>query len=505
MEQQLVFDTDLLARYDVSGPRYTSYPTAPQFSENFDEQAYRNTIAESNGDFLARPLSIYIHIPFCNTVCYYCGCNKIVTKDRDKAIDYLAHLHKEIAMQAEMFDGDRTVKQIHLGGGTPTFINNSALATLMSELHANFPIAEDDVGEFSIEIDPREADTNTIKVLRDIGFNRLSIGVQDLDESVQKAVNRIQSEQETFAVIDAARANNFRSVSIDLMYGLPNQTIDSFERTLDRVIEASPDRLSLFNYAHMPTLFKPQRRINDVDLPSAITKLAILKQSSEQLQQAGYVYIGMDHFARPDDELAIAQREGKLQRNFQGYSTHGDCDLLALGVTAIGQTRDSFSQNHRDINAYYAALDAGHLPIFRGMNLTKDDRVRGRVIQELICHFRLDFELINRRFDIEFTDYFNKELAQLQTMEQDGLLEIKSDSIEVLLVGRLLIRNICMMFDGYLQNTTQQATILKSYLINADVVARNGYNIGHVRKFNWKIIHRHRFWRKPRPRYWLYC
>ena len=456
MEQQLVFDAELLARYDVSGPRYTSYPTAPQFSESFDEQMYRNTIAESNGDFLARPLSIYIHIPFCNTVCYYCGCNKIVTKDRRKAIDYLSHLHQEIAMQAEMFDGDRTVNQIHLGGGTPSFIDNSSLAALMNELHVHFPIAGDDVGEYSIEIDPREVDAESVKILRDIGFNRLSIGVQDLDDSVQLAVNRVQSERETFDVINAARANDFRSVSVDLMYGLPNQTIDSFKRTLDRVIEVQPDRLSLFNYAHMPTLFKPQRRINEEDLPSAVTKLEILKQSSEQLQQSGYVYIGMDHFARPDDELAIAQREGKLQRNFQGYSTHGDCDLLALGVTAIGQTRNSFSQNYRDIEPYYEALDAGRLPIFRGMTLSEDDRIRGRVIQELICHFNLDFEVINRRFEINFKDYFAKELSELQTMQQDGLLQIHANSIEVLPVGRLLIRNICMMFDAYLQNTSQQ-------------------------------------------------
>jgi len=456
MEQQLVFDAELLARYDVSGPRYTSYPTAPQFSENFDEQMYRKTIAESNGDFLARPLSIYIHIPFCNTVCYYCGCNKIVTKDRRKAIDYMSHLHQEIAMQAEMFDGDRTVNQIHFGGGTPSFIDNSSLAALMNELHVYFPIAGDDVGEYSIEIDPREVDAESVQMLRDIGFNRLSIGVQDLDDSVQLAVNRVQSERETFDVINAARANDFRSVSVDLMYGLPNQTIDSFKRTLDKVIEVQPDRLSLFNYAHMPTLFKPQRRINEADLPSAVTKLEILKQSSEQLQQAGYVYIGMDHFARPDDELAIAQREGKLQRNFQGYSTHGDCDLLALGVTAIGQTRNSFSQNYRDIDPYYAALDAGRLPIFRGMNLSDDDRIRGRVIQELICHFKLDFDAINRRFEINFKDYFAKELSQLQTMQQDGLLQINANSIEVLPVGRLLIRNICMMFDAYLQNTSQQ-------------------------------------------------
>ncbi|MCK4742765.1 MAG: oxygen-independent coproporphyrinogen III oxidase [Sulfuriflexus sp.] len=456
MEQQLVFDTQLLTKYDVSGPRYTSYPTAPQFSEDFCEQNYRDSIAESNGDFLARPLSIYIHIPFCNTVCFYCGCNKVVTKDRSKGADYLIRLHKEIAMQAEMFDGDRIVKQIHLGGGTPTFINDPQLTVLMNELHKNFPIAEDDIGEYSIEIDPREANKETIIMLRDIGFNRLSLGVQDLDKSVQLAVNRVQSERETFDIIDAARASNFRSISLDLMYGLPNQSVDSFSRTLDRVIEAKPDRLSLFNYAHMPKLFKPQRRINEVDLPSPSVKMAILKQSIQQLEEAGYIYIGMDHFALPDDELSIAQSEGKLQRNFQGYSTHGDCDLLAMGVTAIGQTHNSFSQNHRNLDDYYAAIDAGHLPIFRGMTLTADDRLRARVIQELICHFRLDFNLISKQFDIDFNEYFSHELTKLLSMEKDGLLQVEANAIEVLPAGRLLIRNICMVFDAYLQKNQQQ-------------------------------------------------
>jgi len=456
MEQQLVFNSQLLNKYDVSGPRYTSYPTAPQFNEAFDEQAYRNCIAETNGDFLARPLSIYIHIPFCSTVCFYCGCNKVVTKDRSKAAEYLQHLHKEIEMQAEMFDGDRTVQQIHLGGGTPTFISDLQLTDLMNQLHKHFPIAADDVGEYSIEIDPREARAETIRLLRGIGFNRLSLGVQDLDKSVQLAVNRLQSERETFEIIDAARKYDFRSISLDLMYGLPNQSVDSFSHTLNRVIEAKPDRLSLFNYAHMPELFKPQRRINEADLPLPAIKMAILKQSIQQLEEAGYVYIGMDHFALPNDELSIAQREGKLQRNFQGYSTHGDCHLVAMGVTAIGQTHNSFSQNHRNLDDYYAAIDAGHLPILRGMLLTEDDGIRGRVIQELICHFYLDFSLIDKRFDINFSEYFAPELVKLLPMDEDGLLRIESNSIQVLPAGRLLIRNICMVFDVYIQKSQQQ-------------------------------------------------
>jgi len=456
MEHELVFDTDLLERYDVSGPRYTSYPTAPQFSDSFTEQDYKNAIAESNGDFLARPLSIYFHIPFCSTVCFYCACNKIVTKDRSKATDYMLRLHQEVAMQSELFDGDRIVKQLHMGGGTPTFLSQPQLAALMQHVHSHFPMVDDSVGEYSIEIDPREANAEMVIFLRDIGFNRISLGVQDLDPVVQRAVNRVQTARQTFDIIHAARESGFRSISLDLMYGLPHQSVDSFARTLERVIDTGPDRLSLFNYAHMPTLFKPQRRIDEANLPDARTKLAILKQSIEQLQQAGYVYIGMDHFAKPGDELAVAQREGKLQRNFQGYSTNGDCDLLAMGVTAIGQTRNSFSQNHRELDDYYAAIDSGHLPILRGMYLSEDDRIRRSVIQELICHFGLDIEKVEKRYAIRFHDYFSNELITLVAMQEDGLLTMHDTSIEVLPAGRLLIRNICMAFDAYLSDSKQQ-------------------------------------------------
>jgi len=456
MEHELVFDADLLARYDVSGPRYTSYPTAPQFSDSFTEQDYKNAISESNGDFLARPLSLYFHIPFCSTVCFYCACNKVVTKDRSKAAEYMLRLHEEVAMQAELFDGDRIVKQLHLGGGTPTFLGQPQLAALMQHVHSHFPMVDDSKGEYSIEIDPREADEDMVFFLRDVGFNRISLGVQDLDPVVQRAVNRVQTAKQTFDIINAARDSGFRSISLDLMYGLPHQSEESFARTLERVIDTDPDRLSLFNYAHMPTLFKPQRRIDEVNLPDAQTKLAILRQSIDQLQQAGYVYIGMDHFAKPEDELAIAQREGKLQRNFQGYSTNGDCDLLAMGVTAIGQTRYSFSQNHRELDDYYAAIDSGHLPVYRGMHLSEDDRIRRNVIQELICHFRLDFDTVEKRYGIRFHDYFSYELKALTGMQADGLLRINNDSIEVLPAGRLLIRNICMVFDAYLRDSQQQ-------------------------------------------------
>lgn len=457
MQQQLVFNAELLRKYDISGPRYTSYPTAPQFDSDFGEQEYVACVADSNKSASPKPLSIYVHLPFCNTICYYCACNKIVTKDRSRAIPYLQHLHKEIGMQEKLFEGsNRVVQQLHWGGGTPTFISQEQIAALMQRLRSKFELADDATGEYSIEIDPREADAASIELLRAVGFNRLSLGVQDLDPVVQQAVNRIQSEKETFVVMDAARAHGFRSISLDLMYGLPHQTVAGFVRTLDRVLKAEPDRLSLFNYAHLPHMFKPQRRINEADLPDAQTKLDILHASIERLGEAGYIYIGMDHFARPDDELAIAQREGKLHRNFQGYSTHADCDLVALGVTAIGKVGDSYSQNQREVEAYYSAIDGDHLPIMRGMRLNEDDRIRRHVIQDLICHFALDFASTNQQLGIDFTKYFATELEALQPMQADGLLEVESGGIRVLPAGRMLIRNICMVFDAYLKQENQQ-------------------------------------------------
>lgn len=456
MQQSIVFDPQLLKKYDISGPRYTSYPTAPQFDAAFTEQDYRACIETSNLASPDGPLSLYVHLPFCDTICYYCACNKVVTKDRSRAQPYLDRLHREIAMQAALFPAGRRVEQLHWGGGTPTFISHAQMRALMTQLREHFPFADDAKGEYSIEIDPREADAQTIAVLREIGFNRLSMGVQDLDEQVQQAVNRIQSEQQTFSVIDAAREQGFRSISLDLMYGLPFQSVDSFLRTLDRVLVAEPDRLSLFNYAHLPHMFKPQRRINEADLPDAQTKLDILRASSERLAAAGYVYIGMDHFARPDDELAIAQREGKLYRNFQGYSTHADCDLVAFGVTGIGQVGDCYCQNQREMDAYMKAIDAGHLAVMRGMRMNEDDRIRRAVIQQLICHFALAYADIEQLFGIHFADYFTDELPRLKPMQDDGLLLVTEQGIEVLPAGRLLIRNICMVFDAYLDRSQQK-------------------------------------------------
>jgi oxygen-independent coproporphyrinogen-3 oxidase len=454
MDQSLVFDQKLIEKYDYAGPRYTSYPTAPQFHEGFGEEQYRTVARETNAS--GRPLSLYFHIPFCDTVCFYCACNKVVTKDRELASPYLQRLHREIAMQGELFDRSRRVDQLHWGGGTPTFISHDEMRELMRVTGEHFNLADDDSGEYSIEVDPREATKETIALLREIGFNRLSLGVQDFDPKVQKAVNRIQSEEQTMAVLQAARDEGFRSISIDLIYGLSFQTVASFERTLERIIEVNPDRLSVFNYAHLPQLFMPQRRINEGDLPSPQEKLDILKMTIDRLTEAGYVFIGMDHFARPDDELAKAQRDGTLYRNFQGYSTHSNCDLVGMGVTSIGVVGPTYSQNLRTPDEYYARIDAGQLPVFRGIELNRDDEIRRDVITRLICHFVLDYGSVESLWGISFSDYFSTELEQLQVMAEDGLLELEEPGIKVLPRGRLLIRNICMTFDSYLAAKREQ-------------------------------------------------
>ena len=460
MDQSLIFDEELIKRYDKAGPRYTSYPTAVQFSETFDADQYHVFCEKSNAESRAanspKPLSLYFHIPFCNTVCFYCGCSKVVTKDRSKAAPYLERVYKEIAMQSALFDDNRVVDQLHWGGGTPTFISNDEMRELMAMTRKYFTLHDDDSGEYSIELDPREIDAAGIKLLRELGFNRISLGVQDFDPIVQKAVNRIQSEEETLAVINAARENNFKSISLDLIYGLPFQNVTRFSQTLDKVIEASPDRLSIFNYAHLPEMFKPQRRINESDLPSASEKLDILKLTFDKLKNAGYVYIGMDHFAKPNDELAVAQRERTLYRNFQGYSTHADCDLVAMGITSIGQVTNSYSQNVKDLETYYQQIDAGHLPVYRGVELTDDDILRREVISQLICHFQLKFSDIENQFKINFQEYFSQEINSLAQFHEDGLINLTNNSIDVLPKGRLLIRNICMEFDFYMRKVTEQ-------------------------------------------------
>ncbi|MDH5649539.1 MAG: oxygen-independent coproporphyrinogen III oxidase [Gammaproteobacteria bacterium] len=449
-QHQVIFDLDLINRYNVSGPRYTSYPTAVQFHDGFREQQFIEEARRSNEPPL-KPLSLYFHIPFCNTVCFYCGCNKIATKNRDRAAPYLQRLFLEIKMQGALFDRKRVVDQLHWGGGTPTFISHEEMRSLMAKTREHFSLHSDDSGEYSIEIDPREVRKDTINLLRELGFNRMSFGVQDFDPKVQQAVNRIQPPEMTASALEQARTAGFRSINLDLIYGLPFQSVDSFSRTLDQVIAYSPDRLSVFNYAHLPKMFKPQRRINEIDLPPASQKLAILEMTIEKLSQAGYVYIGMDHFAKPDDELAIAQRQGTLYRNFQGYSTHADCDVVGMGITAISRVGNSYSQNAKTEQDYYREIDNGHLAIIRGIQLSADDRLRRAVIRQLICHFELTLSDIEKAHQINFREYFAGELEQLAQMQQDGLVEIGANAIRVTPVGKLLVRNVCMVFDHYLR------------------------------------------------------
>ncbi len=425
-----------------------------QFHDGFTDDDYCQHIAKSNA--AGGPLSLYVHIPFCDTVCFYCACNKIVTKNRAHAQPYLDNLCKEIAMQGALFDKNRVVNQLHWGGGTPTFLDYAQMQQLMHATRAHFTLKDDDSGEYSIEVDPRETNSHTVQQLRSLGFNRISLGVQDFDADVQKAVNRIQSEEQTFAVLDAARKEGFRSTNIDLIYGLPLQTVDSFNQTLDKVLQVSPDRFSIFNYAHLPSRFKTQRQIDESQLPSPEVKLAILQSVGQKLAEAGYVYIGMDHFAKPDDELAVAQRQGLLHRNFQGYSTHSDCDLIGLGITSIGQVGDAYSQNVKELDEYDRLIKLGKLPVFKGVDLNEDDKCRRAVIMQLICHFELYYADIEQAYAINFSDYFADELQALIPMQTDGLLSVNADGIKVLPAGRLLIRNICMVFDRYLAQKQQQ-------------------------------------------------
>lgn len=453
MEQTIKFDEALIKRYNQNGPRYTSYPTAVQFEENFGLQDYKDAVERSNVS--GRNLSLYFHIPFCDTVCFFCACSKVWTRDRSKSMPYLDRLFKEIEMQSELFDRSRKVDQLHWGGGTPTFINQDEMRQLMDKTRQHFNLYDDDQGEYSIEIDPREANKETVKVLRELGFNRMSLGVQDFDEKVQKAVNRIQSQDQTFEVLDSARANGFVSVNVDLIYGLPFQSESGFIHTLDRMLEAEPDRFSIFNYAHMPSMFPTQKKMKEEYMPSPDEKLAILHATTNRLLEAGYVYIGMDHFAKPNDELAIAQRDKTLYRNFQGYSTHADCDLIGMGATSISLIDNTYAQNRKTLDEYYAAIDSGDLAVFRGVYLTEDDELRRDVITRLISHFHLNFETLDQQWNIRFKEYFANELQNLAPMIEDGLIEMTDSDIYITPSGRLLIRNICMVFDVYLKQGTQ--------------------------------------------------
>ena len=446
------FDRELIASLPASGPRYTSYPTADRFYNEFQQPEYIATLENTLSGSL-KPVSLYVHIPFCNVICYYCGCNKVITKDTRKADEYLTYLEKEMALLAPHLHGKHKLAQLHFGGGTPTFLSDEQLERVFAMIREHFELLPD--GEYSIEIDPRKVSRESVFKLGKLGFNRMSVGIQDFDPKVQAAVNRIQTVEETRNVIEAAREAGFKSISVDLIYGLPHQSVESIKPTLETVLSLSPDRLALYHYAHLPHIFKPQRRIDTNAVPSSEEKLDILQYAVHLLDERGYVFIGMDHFAKPEDELAIALREGRLQRNFQGYSTYADCDLVAIGVSSIGKIGDTYSQNERDLEQYYAELDNNRLPIMRGFQLSDDDVMRRQIIQDLMCRFAL--ELSDYRAD--FAEYFAEEMPDLQRIAELSLIEWQPEtgSLNVTPKGRFLIRNIAMIFDYYLRHKETKA------------------------------------------------
>ena len=449
MEHMPSFNRALVEKYDRPGPRYTSYPTAPQFHTAFAADNYIQA-AQTSNQHAAKPLSIYIHIPFCQSLCYYCACNKIITQKTSRAVEYLEYLKKEIQLQAKLFDKKRSVTQLHLGGGTPTYLTQEQLTDLMDTLHSAFNLDTSEQRQFSLEVDPRTITPTQIQQLRDLGFNRISFGVQDFDPDVQKAVNRIQSDEQVEALMTAARAARFRSISVDLIYGLPLQTVTSFNTTLDKIIALRPDRIAAYSYAHLPKLVRAQRLIRPEDMPPQERKLELLELTIRRLCSAGYVYIGMDHFALPEDELAQARINDTLQRNFQGYSTHADCDLIGLGVSSIGKVGDTYSQNVKELSQYYAYLNKDQLPLHRGYQLNADDRLRRDVISTLMCHNRIDIATIEQQHGINFNEYFADALVQLQEQVADGLLTINDEAIVLLDQGNLMMRSVAMAFDAYL-------------------------------------------------------
>ena len=442
---------ELIRRFDVSGPRYTSYPTADRFVEAFTAEHVAQALAQRRHGAAAMllPLSLYVHIPFCESLCYYCACNKIITRHHERGETYLRYLGREVDLYTAHLGAGQTVSQLHLGGGSPTFLSDGELRELMAMLRRSFSFAPG--GEYSIEVDPRTVDSTRLATLAELGFNRLSFGVQDFDPAVQKAVHRVQPAEQVFSLMAAARLIGFESINIDLIYGLPQQTPESFDRTLAQVLQLRPDRIALYAYAHLPQRFKPQRRIDVDKLPDAGAKLSMLSRSLSAFQDAGYVYVGMDHFALPHDALAVAKRQGRLHRNFQGYSTQPDCDLIGLGVSAIGKVGATYSQNAKTLEEYYDYLDQGRLPVVRGLALSRDDLVRRSVIMALMCQGQLEFESIELAYLIDFNSYFAAELEILRGMQKQGLVEVGATSLQITEMGWYFVRGVAMVFDRYLQ------------------------------------------------------
>jgi len=457
----LVLNPELLQRYDVAGPRYTSYPTADRFVEAFGEADYLQALEQRRDGIgtKAYPLSLYVHIPFCESLCYYCACNKIITKHHERGAEYLRYLEREVDLNIAHLGQGQVVSQLHLGGGSPTFLSDAELAQLMAMLRRNFQFAPG--GEYSVEIDPRTVTRERLAHLAEQGFNRLSFGVQDFEPVVQKAVHRIQPAEQVFDLVAASRELGFESVNVDLIYGLPMQTPETFERTLEQITQLRPDRIALYAYAHLPERFKPQRRIHTQDLPPAASKLVMLSSAMRVLMAAGYVYVGMDHFALPTDALAVAKRQGRLHRNFQGYSTQPDCDLIALGVSSIGRVGPTFSQNVKTLDEYYDLLNQGRLPVVRGMALTRDDLVRRTVIMALMCQGSVLFESVELAHLVDFKKYFSQEMESLAAMQEQGLLTIDDIGIHVTELGWFFVRGVAMVFDKYLQADKNRARFSK--------------------------------------------
>lgn len=440
-----LFNEELIKKYDKPGPRYTSYPPATEFHEGVTHQDYKAKLLESNQS--KRPLSLYLHIPFCESACWFCGCNVIISHRKDVTRRYLDYLYKEMEMLSQFLDTSRPVVQLHWGGGTPNFLNNHEIKELFGKIREFFNI--DEQAEISAEIDPRYLSEGQLETLREVGFNRISMGLQDTDPQVQTAINRVQPYELMQRVMKELRDLGFKSINIDLVYGLPYQTPEKFKNTIQKTIELDPDRVAVFNFAYVPWLKPLQRKIDPSTLPPPKDKLAILELTIDLFQRAGYVFIGMDHFAKPDDELAIAQREDRLWRNFQGYTTKKGVDLIGIGATSIGMLHDAYFQNYKTIREYYLAIDEGRLPTMRGFILSQEDLLRREVIMDIMCNFYCSFDKIERLFGISFEEHFERELEELRDMEKDGLLSIEDRAIRVLPEGRLLVRNIAMVFDQY--------------------------------------------------------
>jgi oxygen-independent coproporphyrinogen-3 oxidase len=452
------FDADCMRRYDREGPRYTSYPTAQQFADNLASNVYELAAGTSRGALEGRPLSAYVHIPFCSSPCFYCGCNKIITHRFDRIDTYVGHLLSEITLRSRLFDRNRVVDQLHFGGGTPTFLPAKHLIEIIERLDRDFQLTEAEDRDYSIEIDPRGVEAGSLQLLARIGFNRISLGVQDFDEQVQRAVNRVQPEVMVAKVYEEARRLGFRSINFDLIYGLPLQTVSSFAATLDTVVAMRPDRLAVYGYAHMPRLFKAQRQIRSDELPDAAERLLLLQLAVSKLSEAGYEYIGMDHFALPGDSLARSRRDGTLHRSFQGYTTHADRDLVSFGVSAIGHVGDLYVQNHKLLAAYEGAVASGVLPTSRGRSMSRDDQIRREVINTIMCQGILDIAAIEARNAINFGEYFERESERLLVLQADGLVDISSKYIALTSVGRLLMRTVAMAFDAYVNAAPGYAT-----------------------------------------------